>query len=1272
MLCRRFHSTVPLPGGALLGVLFLVVLPSTAVADQVIFHGKVVLEDGSPPGRRVAIQRACEGMEHPLLEATASAKTGDYMVRLEVSDFGGVFTGGTSAYAMLPCFLEATAEGYASARLDLSDRRLTMNPQLPDLVLTRVVQGHVLDLNRGPGVPHAAAKTWAMALKYFTTNDWAAAEAPLRAVAEAAPKFAPAWVALGAACRHQHKPDDARHAFERAIALDPKPLEPYLELADAEYDLKDWEAAAKTSASLIQADSRHMYLEAHLLNAVARYQLQDFDGALARVNDLIRLDKYNDYPRAEYLEGLIYEGRRDYTAAAAHMRVYLDAHAHAKDSNEVSERLANLGKQAPPDLTAAVTTDGLRPTSVGEAPVPGGMKAFAAIAGIPEPLSYRDFFLQYCRAAVAKEPGEQNETLEAREALLAFAVAVKNLEQLGERGTDRTVVRLAVDTDEHRRKTERILTLLGWKMASSGNTLSVQPGDQRIDGLRQRIPAALGIDEIDMRTAIEAHRDFQFEIPSESARLIGGLAWSVVLKGVPEYSGGPAEIFVRDMRFARAYSGLGAMDPDAAGALVSSIGLANLIVKYSTLLAEYGSALSLSENHVAVPGGAKAQPVWAKLAGASPQNPALFFRALFEKDQGRLLAFYFDLARADAAHQQFFTASTARAEAFYKWHHDTAGASLLPGTQSWRAVILQELRLDSSGKVVFPGGRKAWGDGNGGDEETLLRLPTLEALAAALQLEDRRGARLDDGSAALLARHYGEWRPLFPYLEKLPALGAAEFQALAAFAEDNAKVSASRQALLLGEWHSLVQLIVLAGQAGSLDAAQAAHAFRQVCEALHSANPSAEAIEVLRAMAGGAELDEAVPASLLRLSGARREAFERVKELQAVPSFHSLGSPPDARKTLTALSGTVYAALLDPQFLLVAEDDRLLLKHNFLPAGANGLFADSTLITSNSPPGTNLSGGFGKFREATQALNRQMVDPSAAAPAGDESATSETHGPAPPAAPAPRIPTDAIFRASGRIVEVYATVTDSRGRYIDDLTAEQFTIQEAGKPLPVFAFENHTSSVSVALLFDTTGSMEAALPSLKGAALQLLDELRPDDSVAVYSFNDRIVKLQPFTTDKTAAKRAVLRTYAAGTTALYDALLHVNHDLAGRAGKKVIIVFTDGEDNSSMLTAEAAIQRAKGRGIPIYAIAEGAALAQPRLVDQLANISHATGGTPFVIHSLADIGAVFQKMSEDLMHGYLLAFQPPPGDDHGWHKIEVVLKNGKGRQVRAREGYYPD
>jgi Ca-activated chloride channel family protein len=553
------------------------------------------------------------------------------------------------------------------------------------------------------------------------------------------------------------------------------------------------------------------------------------------------------------------------------------------------------------------------------------------------------------------------------------------------------------------------------------------------------------------------------------------------------------------------------------------------------------------------------------------------------------------------------------------------------------------------------------------------------ALAALNQLEERRAVPLSAGATQTLAQHFGEWRFLFPYFEKLPGLDVADFQALAAFADAATKALVARRNLLLGEWHSLVKLILLGTEAGSLNGSEGGRLFRKVCEGMCADNPSVKAVELVREMVEGApDPDEALASQFLRLRGAQRAAFEAVKAAQNVPRLGALAQPPDAAKTLAALSGAVYAALLDPACLLVAEDPLLLSRHNFVPAPADAhapLFAPSSLVVSNNPPGSNLTGGFGQFQELARILSRRRVG-ELQKPAEDE-ATAGTDAPAPamvaapPPAP-PRAADDLVFRAGGRIVEAYATVTDGRGRYVDDLAPGQFAILEDGKTKPVFAFENHTSSVSVALVFDTTGSMVATLPPLKNAAMQLVDELRPTDSVAVYSFNDTVTELQPFTADKLAAKRAILKTHASGITALYDALVRVNHDLAARTGKKVIIVFTDGSDNASMLTADIAVERAKARGIPIYTIAEGEALTHPELIKELGNMSQATGGTPFLIRKTSDIGAVFEKMSQDLMHGYLLDFQAVPGDNREWRKIEVVLSGRKGLLVRAREGYYAE
>jgi len=273
--------------------------------------------------------------------------------------------------------------------------------------------------------------------------------------------------------------------------------------------------------------------------------------------------------------------------------------------------------------------------------------------------------------------------------------------------------------------------------------------------------------------------------------------------------------------------------------------------------------------------------------------------------------------------------------------------------------------------------------------------------------------------------------------------------------------------------------------------------------------------------------------------------------------------------------------------------------------------------------------------------------------------------------PSPDDPSQAIFRADARLVEVYATVTEG-SRYIDDLARTDLTVLDNGKPIEPRAFESCTSPVAVALLLDSTGSMKAALPALKSSAIRLIDELRSIDSVAVYSFNREVYELQPFTRNKDAARRAVLGVRADGVTGLHDALVRVTREVSGQTGKKIIVVFTDGADNASGLQSDTAIRRAKVSGVPIYTIAHGEALTAADLMIDLQALASSTGGLSFAIRDPSGIACVFRRVSDDIMHGYLLAFQPEGRNDHSWHKIEIVVKQNQFRKVRAREGYYLD
>jgi Ca-activated chloride channel homolog len=1226
-------------------------------AADLFLHGKVTMEDGSPPPKPVTIERPCQDSEIASFVATTNVK-GEFIWKLTLQDVD-LTTFNRS------CVLRASLKGYDSTTIEYSDWNLFQDPNLKPIVLVKHGGSPSFNVFNEAQAPRQAFKTWARAGKAAQAGNWAEAEKQIRASLQAYPRFAQGWHALGIIYGNEQKIDQAREAQLKAVELNPKLLAAYLMLARLDIEAKDWEGAKKAADRLIQDDTRRKYPEAYVHQAIARWQLKDQDGAEASVKEAIRLDRKHDLPRAEYVLGMILESKRDFEGARDHMQRYLALEPKASDQASVRSRMEHLGTTAATDIATELQQVAaqlqLAPST--EAWVPGGIKALAALAGVTPttgPVTSQDFFTEFCRALVREvSPGLARGVPEYHRRLETFMESIAELGHSGERKDDKTVITLSLAGEEPRKSAARILNLLGWRLTDSG----VEPGDQPADGLRQRIPSLLGIDEIDMQHALESGRVFQFEVPSENARLIGGEAWTQAIVGGPSRAGGLAEAFVKDPRLAKAYAGLGAMGADTAAAVVTGVGLRALVDKYADVLARYSDAFALSKDGASVPGDEEA---WKKLAGVSPRAAPAFFRALLERDEGSLAAFDQVLSHADAAHQRFFTGTAARAERFYAWYRDSGEPrwSLTVAFDRWRSALLQKLPLDDAGNVRFPGGRQAWTDARGADVDALLKFASLEALVPVARVEQERKAPLDEVSARLLAQHYAQWRPLFPYFEKLPGLGRAEFEAMVAFTQSVSGYARAQQSIVLGEWYSLVELIERGVLAGSLGPEESAQAFRNVCAGLAAQDHSARAVAALREMSSRNKSDsrdvrESVATGLLRLTPERRAGFDRVLELLSVPR---LDPPGDASRTAAALSGLVYAATLDPDGLLVNEDPRLLSKHQF--AGApEDLFSQAKLVASNQPPGSYLSGGFVNIDDVARKLARggRLVSRGEAAPVATAAAGQ-----------AEILSNEATFHADGRLVEVYATVTDSRGRYVDDLTQDQFTIMEQGTPRAAAGFESRSAEVSVALLLDTTGSMQAALPALKNAALKLIGDLRASDWVAVYSFNNTVSELQPFSTDKNAAKRAVLRTEPFGETALYDALARVNRDLSGRSGKKVIVVFTDGDDNASTITAQAAIQRAKAAGVPVYTVAQGAALTNPEFLKQLSGVSQATGGAAYAIHNPGEIRGVFESISQDLLHTYFFAFQPAPAENHEYRRIEVTIRGSKQYKVRAREGFYPE
>jgi VWFA-related protein len=265
----------------------------------------------------------------------------------------------------------------------------------------------------------------------------------------------------------------------------------------------------------------------------------------------------------------------------------------------------------------------------------------------------------------------------------------------------------------------------------------------------------------------------------------------------------------------------------------------------------------------------------------------------------------------------------------------------------------------------------------------------------------------------------------------------------------------------------------------------------------------------------------------------------------------------------------------------------------------------------------------------------------------------------------------AVFRSDARLVEAYTSVFDKHGNPLPNLASERFQILDGGQPQEIAAFEGARDNVSCAMLLDVTGSMEAFLPSLKIAAGQFVDQLRPDQQVALYTFTTSLKVGQAFTTDKKLVKQALLRTRAGGGTALFDAVSNVTRDLEARKGKKALVLFTDGADNASMLDAGGASRRARLSGVPIYAIAQGEALQNHVLLKTLGDLATESGGLLFRLERTSQINEVFSAIVHDLNCTYLVQWKMPQNAGEAWRPLKITVAGEEGARIRSRQGYYP-
>ncbi len=199
-----------------------------------------------------------------------------------------------------------------------------------------------------------------------------------------------------------------------------------------------------------------------------------------------------------------------------------------------------------------------------------------------------------------------------------------------------------------------------------------------------------------------------------------------------------------------------------------------------------------------------------------------------------------------------------------------------------------------------------------------------------------------------------------------------------------------------------------------------------------------------------------------------------------------------------------------------------------------------------------------------------------------------------------------------QLVQLYVSVTEGNRR-VTDLTGSDFVLTEDGGKREIHRLDSETVPLQVALLLDTSGSMTETLAATQEAAVAFVESLQPEDRVSFIPFNSDIRLVPQLSDDRIAIVSAIRQAQARGATKLYDALLFAMKHLGKAEGRRVIVVFSDGEDTARISSLETVLNAAARHGFPIYTIAARAALRTDALSRVLRQLAEINSGRMFVV-----------------------------------------------------------
>lgn len=292
------------------------------------------------------------------------------------------------------------------------------------------------------------------------------------------------------------------------------------------------------------------------------------------------------------------------------------------------------------------------------------------------------------------------------------------------------------------------------------------------------------------------------------------------------------------------------------------------------------------------------------------------------------------------------------------------------------------------------------------------------------------------------------------------------------------------------------------------------------------------------------------------------------------------------------------------------------------------------------------------------------------------------------------------------MVQLNVAVTDKKGNYVTDLTPKDFAILEDGisekaatfaegngptRRLDEFAaegvpgetndaknpspqdFNALITGANVFVLFDTSDYMYRGFVFAQDSITEFIRSLGAANKIAFYSYSRDLSRVAPLTADRSQVLRAVRTTVAGDEAALYNCLLLTLKDAVQNTGRKVVVVFSNGPDNFSVVPPEDVAEFAQSAGVSIYMVSTRQANLEPVSTAVFERMTAATGGKAYFAKNWKDEHEAFASIRDDLAHLYSLSYYPKPNSNSGWRAITVKLLGDrlKNCKVRTRSGYRP-